>query len=116
MARRPATTNGHTITRIPGAYVCVLQKRCAEELYDGSWALTDVTSEQSEAYERDYRERVAALVERRRRAGEPVNAQSCDLPPGLPAPFENWPRGGQRFFSVASDDTIKLKLRLEVVP
>lgn len=112
MGRRPTTTNGHSTDRFPGAYVHVLQKRCEEELYDGSLALTDAPSEELEADERDYRRRVAALVARRRRAGEPVIARSSDLPPGLPSPFENWPRGGQRSFTVTADDRIALRHRI----
>jgi hypothetical protein len=74
-------------------------------------ALTEADSEQLAAHERDYRERVAALVERRRWAGEPVNARSSQLPFGLPPPFEQWPRGGQRWFTVTADDRITLRLR-----
>jgi hypothetical protein len=72
-------------------------------------ALTDVSAEEVAADERDYRERVAELVERRRRAGEPVNARSSDLPPDLQSPFENWPPGGQRCFVVTPDDRIVLR-------
>ena len=59
------------------------------------------------AWEHANAERAAEF--RRERAGQPLSAQSRMLPPNLPAPFDNWPRGRQRSFSVTPDDTITLR-------
>lgn len=99
--------------RSPGAYLHVLRQRRAQEVEHGGSALTGATGDELAADEADYRERVAALVEMRRAAGEPVTAHSWQLPRGLPAPFEHWPRDGQRKFTVSARDTITLKTRTE---
>jgi hypothetical protein len=120
MARRPPSAvdlrgdNGMSISA-PGAYLHVLQQRCARELDDerGSLALTGACAQELAAEEAQHRERVAARVEVRRATGEPVNAHSWQLPRGLPAPFEHWPRDGQRRFTVTARDTITLRPRPE---
>lgn len=111
MGRRPPGAEVSNATHHSGAYACVLQRVCKRELpYDGSLALTDASAEELAADEREYRERLAALV--RERFGQPVTCYSSDLPSGLPAPFENWPRRErQRRFVVDRTDTITLVTR-----
>ena len=91
----------------PGAYMHVLTKVCQEHTYrDGDAILRCSSPEQLEQMQRDYGERTAALIQEK--MGEPVLAHSAHLPSGLPAPFERFPRGELRGFSVMPDDRIHL--------
>lgn len=113
MARKPPERNNVGLMSIhsPGAYRHVLEKRAERELFDDLGALSDIDGDELVARERSYRARVTALVDQRLAAGEPVGAQSWELPSGLRAPFESFPLGGQRCFVVSSDDVITLKPR-----
>jgi hypothetical protein len=94
------------VVHAPGAYRSVIERDCDRSLSDDV-ALTDITPEAFAAHERDRRERVAALVEQRIAAGEPVIAQSMDLPRGLGAAFTRWPVDGrQHSYRVTADDVI----------
>ncbi|OBH80201.1 hypothetical protein A5681_04550 [Mycobacterium scrofulaceum] len=93
----------------PGAYRHVVEKRAERELFDvDNVVLSDVTGDEWAEHERSYRARVTALVDQRLAAGEPVRAQSWELPSGLHAPFESFPIGGQRGFVVTCDEIITL--------
>jgi hypothetical protein len=50
---------------------------------------------------------VAALMAER--TGQPMSAQSYMLPDGLPAPFELFPVGRQRCFTIDPTDTITMR-------
>ncbi|ORW25165.1 hypothetical protein AWC19_08230 [Mycobacterium palustre] len=99
---------GELSIHAPGAYRRVLEKRCERERFDVDVALSDIDGDELAAHERSYRARVTALADQRLAAGEPVRAQSWELPSGLHAPFESFPIGGQRIFVVTPDDTITL--------
>jgi hypothetical protein len=89
-------------------YASVLQKRCEKDAFSGSeYLLASDDPVRLAAFEEERRVRTAALVAER--DGKPVTACSSELPPNLPAPFDNWPRGRQRSFSVTPDDMIMLR-------
>ncbi|OBI90969.1 hypothetical protein A9X00_18260 [Mycobacterium sp. 1245805.9] len=91
-------------------YRHVLQEQCERELFDGVSALSDVSADEWAAADRDYQERVAAEVELRMRAGEPVQCQSWELSKGFRAPFNRWP-SNRGLFTVTADDRIVFKPR-----
>jgi hypothetical protein len=106
MARRPASSNGHSTNRFPGAYAHVLHKLCEQDAHQAISAVSNyllLADDEVEAWERAKAERAAAL--RRERIGKPLNCQSYMLPRNLPPPFD----GGRRCFVVYPDDTIALK-------
>lgn len=102
--------DGQIATHEAGAYASVLQKVCAEiaQGEQGNAVLLDEETALDELQE-ECAQRTAELM--RERHGKPVNCRSYQLPSGLHAPFESFPVGGQRCFTVAPDDTIILKPR-----
>ncbi|OBJ86510.1 hypothetical protein A5640_11130 [Mycobacterium asiaticum] len=98
---------------MPGAYEYVLQRRCeleAEMAMQADLSIPSVLEDDYDeaVWEREKAARVAALMDERR--GQPLRVQSWQLPPGLPPPFEHWPRGGgRRSFIVTPDDQIELR-------
>ena len=108
MPRRPSSTgNGHSKTHVPGIYEQVLVKTCAEDAANpGAWLDASVNPLALSTFERERAQRVAELIAERR--GKPVHVRSHQLPPGLPEPFGQFPRG-QRTFVVRPDDSITLR-------
>jgi hypothetical protein len=104
---RAGTSNGHNTIRRRGAYRHVLGIVCERDASAAAdnYLLLDVS--QIPAWEKANAQRMAALM--RERSGEELSAQSYMLPPNLPIPFDNWPRGCQRSFSVTCDDVITLR-------
>jgi hypothetical protein len=105
-----SNTGGQMTTHEPGAYASVLQKVCAEiaQGEQGNAVLLDDETALDEQQEQ-CAQRTAELM--RERHGKPVNCRSYQLPSGLPAPFERFPVGGQRGFTVTPNDQIILKPR-----
>jgi len=91
----------------PGSYEHVLEAVCFEACYDPSPWLDDC--DEVRLAELKAEQAAKELAEQRR--GAPVHAQSYQLPSGLPAPFETFPTGGQRCFTVEPSDVITLRMR-----
>jgi hypothetical protein len=110
MGRKPpgVILNGDKVIHVPGAYAEVLQTVCAEAVED---SYASLAAEESEAasVRREEVARIAQLM--RERSGEPVGCTSYQLPDGLPTPFEHWPPGAQRTFTVTPDDVVTLRPR-----
>jgi hypothetical protein len=101
------TANGATSIRVPGAYLHALHTRCEEQAHMSMPEYLTLADAEIPAWEREKAARVAALMAER--TGRPTSARSADLPSKLPAPFDNWPVGRQRTFTVDVDDTITLR-------
>lgn len=106
---RVPTADGQMTTYEPGAYEHVLRMKCEQiaEAESGDAVLTG-DGDLAEINGRT-EQRTAELMEQRR--GETLNCQSWQLPRGLHAPFEGFPVGGQRCFTVDPTDTIALRPR-----
>ncbi|MGV0081735.1 hypothetical protein ACRUZW_26025 [Mycobacterium colombiense] len=111
MARRPptATANGHSTQHVPGVYESTLRKLCEQRVEDATnWLVASDDPEQMAKWEAEHASRLAALMDERR--GQPLRVRSSQLPSNLPPPFENYPRGGQRVFTITDDDVITLTM------
>ena len=98
------------LSHVPGVYESVLRKLCEQRVGDAigsDYLIASDDPEQLAKWEAEHASRLAALMDARR--GRPLRVRSSQLPPKLPPPFENWPRGsGQRVFTITPDDTITL--------
>ena len=104
---RTATNNGHNTIRRRGAYRHVLGEICERDALACAVSFLTLDDEEIPGWERANAQRKAALM--RERSGEDLSAQSHMLPANLPVPFDSWPRGCQRSFTVRPDDTIALR-------
>jgi hypothetical protein len=105
--RAAAKGDGHRTIRRRGAYKHVLKGICERDAMAAATSYLLLDDAQIPAWNEANAQRKAALM--RERSGEDLSAPSYMLPPNLPAPFDNWPRGCQRSFSVTPDDTITLR-------
>jgi hypothetical protein len=93
--------------RFPGAYAQALDAVCSEIAYSEDDYLTASADPLSLLeYESRVAERKEALI--RERSGQPVRCRSAQLLARLPAPFERFPRDGQRRLLVYPSDEIVL--------
>jgi hypothetical protein len=104
---RNSTANGHNTIRRRGAYRHVVKEICERDAMAAADNYLLLDESQIPAWEKANAQRMTALM--RERSGEDLSAQSYMLPPDLPVPFDNWPRGCQRSFSVTCDDVIALR-------
>jgi hypothetical protein len=104
--------DGHNTIRHPGAYQHVLKKiseQRASSAMTRDWLICSDSPAAMAEWNAEYAERFGAELSER--AGKPVRVQGWMLPPGLPPPFEQFPRGGggRRSFVVDPTDTITLR-------
>lgn len=109
--QRPSSAERDAFTtHSPGAYEYVIRGQVERELFDGDAALSDLQGDALTEHELGHAARVTAEVDQRLAAGEPLHAQSWELPRDLPTPFHRWPVAG-RTFTVTADDRITLRCK-----
>jgi hypothetical protein len=105
---RVPNTNGQMVIHEPGAYRHALERKCDHDAMAAAadYLLPETDAELAAWHEANAERKRALMAERH---GKPIRVQAYMLPQGLHAPFDRWPRGGQRgLFVVTPDDEIRL--------
>jgi hypothetical protein len=90
-------------------YLRLLHKLCEQRVTDASgWLLASGDPAELAKHEAEHAARLAAAMDERR--GQPLRVRSSQLPSNLPPPYDNYPRGGQRVFTITDDDVITLTM------